>query len=66
MGEPQQQKHIQHPPSTAILLVVNWLDWKVITHAKISPKMVNARYIAGNAEDEAAPYQGSLLQYNNT
>ena len=30
-----------------------WLEWKMVTYTKISPKMLNARDIAGNSEEES-------------
>ena len=36
---------------TALKPLPQWLDLKMVTYAKISPKMVNPRDIAGNAEE---------------
>ena len=35
-----------------------WLDEKTVTYAKISPKMVNLRDVAGNAEEEEEEQYG--------
>ena len=41
-----------HPPVLPV-----WLDWKTVTYAKISLKMVNPRVIAGNTEEEELWYR---------
>ena len=52
-GECRQQKHTQHAPPTKTEYdyLYGWIN-KTVTYAKISPKMVNVRDIAVNAEDE--------------
>ena len=56
-GECRQQKHTQHAPSTKMecKYLCGWVikkKKKKVAYAKISPKMVNPRGLAGNAEEE--------------
>ena len=48
-GECRQQKHTQHAPSTKTECdcLNGWIRKKKVTYAKISPKMVNPRDVAG-------------------
>ena len=41
-----------------------WLDWKMVTYAKISQKMVNPRDKAGNAQEEEEEEKEIILQKN--
>ena len=52
-GECPQQKDTQHAPcrKTEYDYLNSWIK-KTVKYAKISPKMVNSRDIAGNAEEE--------------
>ena len=52
-GECRQQKHTQHAPSTKTVCdyLNGWIK-ETDTYAKISPKMVNPRDLAGDTEEE--------------
>ena len=52
MGECWQQKHTQHAPSRRWNVTTSVVGLKRVTYAKISPKMVKPRDIAGTAEEE--------------
>ena len=54
MGECQQQKHPPHAPSTKTECdyLNGWIRKWSHNYAKISPKMLKSRDIAGNAEEE--------------
>ena len=51
MGECQQQKHTQRAPSTKTECDYLY-GWIMVTYAKFSPKLVNLRDLARNAEKE--------------
>ena len=47
-------EHIQHAPSQKMKCdyLYGWIEKKMVVYAKISPKMVNSRDIARNAEED--------------
>ena len=52
-GEYQQQKHTQHAPSTKTECdYLYGLIKQLVTNAKVRPKIVNPRNIAGNTEKQ--------------